>query len=267
MENPGYPGLRDILAQTRCKMRAVDVDGDGLPPERLRGDEDVVFVTPSHHCPTGATMPLSRRTALLDRARRDGFLIVEDDYEFEIAPNDRPAPALKSLDTDGRVVYLGSMSKSVFPGLRIGYLVGAPPFIREARALRALTLRHPPGHLQRTAAYFLTLGHYDAQVRRMTRVFAERRAALVSALAAEGLAPPKGDLSGGSSLWMRAPAGVDTAALARRLRGDGVLIEPGEVFFGPDAGERRHYRLAYSSIATDRIAEGVARIAAAMARA
>ncbi len=264
MENPGYPGLRDILAQTRCKTRAVDVDENGLPPEALSGDEDVVFVTPSHHCPTGATMPLARRRALLDRAGRDNFLIVEDDYEFEIAANDKPAPALKSLDGEGRVIYLGSLSKSVFPGLRLGYLVGAPAFIREARALRALTLRHPPGHLQRTAAYFLSLGHYDAQVRRLTRVLGERRAVLRAALARHGLGPSQGDARGGSSLWMRAPDGVDTAALARRLRDRGVLIEPGRVFFGRDTPDRRHYRLAYSSIPADRIDEGVARIADAM---
>lgn len=264
MENPGYPGLRDILAQTRCKTRTIAVDADGLPPEALSGAEDAVFVTPSHHCPTGATMPLARRQALLARAREDNFLIVEDDYEFEIAANDRPAPALKSLDGDGRVIYLGSLSKSVFPGLRLGYLVGPAPFIREARALRALTLRHPPGHLQRTAAYFLSLGHYDAQVRRMTRIFAERRQVLLAALAAHRIAPVQAAPQGGSSLWMRAPEGISTSALARRLREAGVLIEPGGVFFDPSTPDRRHYRLAYSSIPAERIEAGVARLAAAM---
>ena len=83
-------------------------------------------------------------------------LIVEDDYEFEMSFLKPPSPALKSLDTDGRVIYVGSFSKSLFPGLRLGYLVGSEPFIREARALRASVLRHPPGHIQRTAAYFLS---------------------------------------------------------------------------------------------------------------
>ncbi len=260
IETPCYPGLREILEQTRCKLAAVPVDAGGLPPERLPAGTDVVFVTPSHQCPTTVAMPYDRRRALLDRAERDGIVVVEDDYEVDLGSGAAPPPALKSLDRTGAVVYIGSFSKSLFPGLRLGYLVGARTFIREARALRALVLRHPPGHLQRTVAYFLSLGHYDAQLARMGAAYRARRATLQAALAAEGL--EVAGAAGGASFWMRAPAGVNTGALALRLRGRGVLIEPGRAFFGPGDDDQSHFRLGYSSIPAERIAGGVALIAA-----
>ena len=123
-------------------------------------------------------------------------LIVEDDYEFEMSFLKPPSPALKSLDADGRVIYVGSFSKSLFPGLRLGYLVGSEPFIKEARALRASVLRHPPGHIQRTAAYFLSLGHYDALVRRMGTAFHERREVMQKAIEDNGL-----QIAGPRGLW------------------------------------------------------------------
>ncbi|QGX97061.1 PLP-dependent aminotransferase family protein [Roseovarius faecimaris] len=260
-EDPCYPALRDILTQTRCHLTAVSVDGDGLPPEALPDHADVIFTTPSHQCPTNATMPLTRRKALLKKARDMDALIVEDDYEFEISFLGAPSPALKSLDTDGRVIYVGSFSKSIFPGLRLGYLVGSKQFIREARALRASVLRHPPGHIQRTASYFLSLGHYDSLIRRMGQVFARRRAVMEEALAASGLSVAGRGVFGGSSIWMRAPEGVDMQLAAAKLRDRGVLIEPGAAFFHRDDPPRNFYRLAYSSISSDRIAAGVELIA------
>ncbi len=159
IEDPCYHTLHDILRQSRCHVTPVAVDGNGLPPEALPDETDVIFTTPSHQCPTTSTMPLERRQALLARARELDALIVEDDYEFEMSFLGPPSPALKSLDREGRVIYVGSFSKSLFPGLRLGYLVGSEPFIREARALRSTILRHPPGLIQRTVAYFLSLGH------------------------------------------------------------------------------------------------------------
>ncbi|TVQ53401.1 MAG: PLP-dependent aminotransferase family protein [Rhodobacteraceae bacterium] len=264
VEDPGYPGLRDILRQTRCRLSAVPVGPEGLDPAALPEGLDVVFVTPSHHCPTGATMPMAARRALLDRAAAEDFLIVEDDYEFEMAFARPPFPALKSLDRDGRVIYVGSFSKSLFPGLRLGYVVAAEPVIHEMRALRATVLRHPPGLMQRAAAYFLSLGHYDALIRRLGRAYAHRREVMAAAVAAHGLDMAGAPDAGGSSLWLRAPDPVDTSALALALRQQGVLIEPGAPFFADPTAPRRHYRLAYSSIPAERIPDGVALVAAAL---
>ncbi len=261
IENPCYPALRDILTQSRCHVAAVDVDRDGLPPEAIPEQTDVIFTTPSHQCPTSATMPMARRQALLQKAREIDAVIVEDDYEFEMSFLNTPTPALKSLDTDGRVIHVGSFSKSLFPGLRLGYLVGSAPFIREARALRASVLRHPPGHIQRTTAYFLSLGHYNALIRRIRNVLRDRREVMQEAIDANGLTIAGKGVHGGSSFWMQAPDGIDTETLAHALRDKDVLIEPGRSFFRSDHPETTYYRLAYSSIPSERIPEGVARIA------
>ncbi|MDC0136485.1 PLP-dependent aminotransferase family protein [Sulfitobacter sp.] len=261
LEDPCYHALRDILIQSRCHVTPVRVDQDGLPPEAIPPETDVIFTTPSHQCPTNATMPMARRRALLERAHQMDAIIVEDDYEFETSFLRPPSPALKSLDADGRVIYVGSFSKSLFPGLRLGYLVGSEPFIREARALRASVLRHPPGHIQRTASYFLSLGHYDALVRRMSNALHERRTKMEEVIAQTGLQIAGQGAHGGSSFWMRAPETVDTQILAARLRARGVLIEPGQSFFGGEEQPQNFYRLGYSSIPTSRITDGLQALA------
>ncbi|MEM8979723.1 MAG: PLP-dependent aminotransferase family protein [Pseudomonadota bacterium] len=266
IENPCYPALRDLLAGTRCHVSAINVDSDGLPPHALPPDTDVVFTTPSHQCPTTRTMPLERRKALLKAAGDEDFLIVEDDYEFEMSFLKPPSPALKSLDTTGRVIYVGSFSKSLFPGIRLGYLVGAPDFIAEARRLRSAVLRHPPGLLQRTVAYFLSLGHFDAMNRRIATAFRQRRVALDDTIAASSLKIAGRGRFGGSSVWMQAPAHIDTVDLARHLQPEKVLIEPGAPFFSNPSPPKNFYRLAYSSIPAAQIPEGLGRIERTIAK-
>ena len=130
--------------------------------------------------------------------------------------------------------------------------------------MRSLLLRHPPGHIQRTVAYFLSLGHYDAQVRRMGKAYAGRRKVMAEAIATNELRTAALGANGGSSFWMRAPDGVNTSELAQNLLEDGVLIEPGRAFFGPEEENHQFYRLAYSSIPVERIAEGIGLIGKAL---
>ena len=264
VEDPCYHALRDLLVQSGCQLAPLRVDENGLPPEKLPENTHVIFTTPSHQSPTTATMPLKRRRALLDRARALDALIIEDDYEFELSFLAAPSPALKSLDRDGRVIYIGSFSKSLFPGLRLGYMVGSEPFIRQARALRASVLRHPPGHIQRTAAFFLSLGHFDAQIRRISQALHERRQEMEHAIAQHGLTIAGRGVYGGSSLWMRAADGVDTSVVAASLIQERVLIEPGAPFFAEPDRPTNYYRLGYSSIPTNRIKAGMSAIARQM---
>ncbi|WP_420336445.1 PLP-dependent aminotransferase family protein [Roseibium sp.] len=262
IENPCYPGLRQILERTRCNVVPVDVDSAGLPPGHLPAERDVVFTTPSHHCPTNATMPLERREKLLELATQESFIIVEDDYEFEISIPTPPSPALKSLDASGVVIYVGSFSKSIFPGLRLGYIVASEPFVHEARALRSIVLKHPPGLIQRTAAYFLSRGYYDAQISRMDRTYRKRRSLMEQSLREHGLFDAEQRTFGGSSFWLKTPNGIDSSKLALHLRQDRVLIEPGHPFFAKPDSETGFFRLAYSSIPSVRIEEGITLIAA-----
>jgi len=264
-ENPGYHGLREVLRYSGCRRFPVQIDGDGLPPAGLPPDFDVLFTTPSHQCPTTVTMPMARRHALLRMARQQNFLIVEDDYEFEMSFLKSPSPALKSLDADGRVIYVGSFSKSLFPGLRLGYLVASEPLIRQARALRMAVLRHPPGYVQRTTAYFLRLGHYDAMIKRMRKVFHQRREVMDAALADSGLKVAGSAAFGGSSFWVEAPEFVNTQDLAKTLQTRGVLIEAGNPFFEGEDCPQNFFRLAYSSIDSRKIPNGVQLIRDAVA--
>ena len=263
-ENPCHPDISASLLLSGARVTTIDVDAEGLPPNSLPEDVDAVVVTPSHHSPTGATMPIDRRVRLLQAATERDFVIVEDDYEFEISFLAPPSPALKSFDTTGRVLYIGSFSKSLFPGLRLGYLVAPAPFIRKARALRSLMLRHPPGHLQRTAAYFLALGHYDAVLHRMRTEYHARHIAMAEAFHREGLTIAGASAFGGTSFWMEGPKGLDADRLVQILRQDGVLVEPGSPFFPRSRAPCRFFRMGYSSIPRNSISEGVARVRAAI---
>jgi GntR family transcriptional regulator/MocR family aminotransferase len=261
IENPGYPDARNNFALRTRHVRPLRVDAQGLVlGARLRGCQ-LVYVTPSHQCPTTVTMPLARRQELLAHAERDDFLVIEDDHESELNFSGQPTPALKSLDTQGRVIYLGSMSKTLAHGLRLGYVVAPAPLIRELRALRRLVMRHVPTNNQQVAASFIAHGHQEAFVRRLNLAYRERAQALRSALAqhARGMKPVSAQ--GGSALWCSAAPGIDMRELAARLYRQGVVVEPGDVFFAGTRVPRHHLRIGYSSIPVERIDAGVRLIA------
>ena len=260
IEDPCYPDLRNTLLRLGAEVVLMPVDDDGMLVDERLHDVDVVFVTPSHQAPTTATMSLERRRALLSAAERHDFIVIEDDYDFELGFLKKPAPALKSLDRSGRVIYVGSFSKSLFPGLRLGYVAAPPAVIAELRALRFLMLRHPPGYAQRTAAYFLALGHHDALIKRLRNAFAQRRSVMRETLDAAGLGDARAPQFGGASFWIEVPAHVDTVELATRLRERSVLIEPGAPFFAHE-GHSHHMRLGHSAIPSEKIAGGIAIIA------
>ncbi len=257
IENPGYVDARNIFQLRSDRVLPLAVDDGGLVLNETVTGCDYVFVTPSHQFPTTVTMPPSRRRALIEAAVRQDVVIIEDDYEHEANYVGDPTPALKSLDRSGRVIYVGSLSKNLAPGLRLGYLVGPPPFVAEARALRRLMLRHPPGNNQRTVALFMANGHYDSLIRRLQQVYRGRWQAMDAALQRHLPDSACTPTFGGSAFWVRGPERLDADVLAEAARADGVLLEAGSVHFaGPDP-PRNYFRLGYSSIPAADIEPGI----------
>jgi GntR family transcriptional regulator / MocR family aminotransferase len=265
IENPGYPDARNnFLLRTR-HVRPLRVDDQGLVLGATLTGCRYVYVTPSHQCPTTVTMPLQRRMDLLARAERDDFVVIEDDHESELNFSGQPTPALKSLDAHARVIHLGSLSKTLAHGLRLGYVVAPADLIRELRALRRLVMRHVPTNNQQVAASFIAHGHQEAFVRRLNIAYRARAQALRAALAQHAPALKPVAAQGGSALWVSASKGVDTRELSARLYRQGVVVEPGDVFFAGSRQPRHHVRIGYSSIPADRIEAGVRVIARELA--
>ncbi len=257
MEEPGYPDVRNIFQLKTKNVALVPVDEHGITLNADLGNAQIVFTTPSHQFPTTATMPIARRLALLKLAAARDFIIIEDDYEFETNYVNEPCPALKSLDEKGHVVYVGSLSKSLFPGLRLGFLVGPKKLIAEARALRRLMVRHAPNNNQRTAALFLSLGHHDTLIRRLHRAYHKRWEIMAAALEQYFPASSQQPSFGGTSFWVKGAADLDSEMLAKEAAAKGILIEPGRVNFGVKNPPRNYFRLAFSSIDENKIAAGV----------
>jgi GntR family transcriptional regulator/MocR family aminotransferase len=223
-----------------------------------------MFITPSHQSPTAVTLSLERREWLLRKAELQDFVLIEDDYEAENLYEGQPMPALKSMDRTGRVIYIGSVSKSLSPALRLGYIVAPRALIAELRVLRHAMLRHPSAFLQHAYALFLSLGHHESHARRENAAIRERMAAVAQGLR-EHLPDFEFDLpQGGASVWVRAPKWVDAAELALMARRHGVLIEPGEVFFVQPPYPCPFFRLRLSSIAAPQIAAGIKALAMAV---
>ncbi len=173
VEDPGFHGIRRAVEISGGELLLGKVDESGLVPQDWAAR--LLFVTPSRQFPTGAVLPLDRRRRLLEWARRQEALIVEDDYDSEFRWGGRPIEPLKALDREERVVYIGSFSNSMFSGLRLGYAVLPPLLIKPVTAAKALYEPLPGGQLeQRALARFMHTGGYGRHLRRMTRIYGER---------------------------------------------------------------------------------------------
>jgi len=229
LENPGYPPTRDILAYLNIATVPVPVDGDGMivsagikQAQRARA----AVVTPAHQSPLCVSLSLPRRLALLDWAARNNAWIIEDDYDGEYRYISRPLPALKSLDHDGRVLYSGTFSKVLFPGIRIAYLVVPDAQVERFEKIIETLAGGTPTLTQSIVSDFISEGHFGRHIQRMRKLYAERRDAVTAGLC--GVlkkhvridSPP-----GGMHLILRVRGQRSDRRLASRMREDRLYAE------------------------------------------
>lgn len=181
-ENPGAIGARNSLISCGARLVSVPIDREGIDVAaglRAAPDFRLAFVTPSHQHPTGVTMSLERRFELLNAADQAGAWIVEDDYDGEFFYTGRPLPTLKSVDKAGRVIYVGTFSKSLFPALRLGFLVAPPGLAEVFDRIAGATLQGAPSNQQAVVASFIEEGHFASHIRRMRKLYSERQEVLL----------------------------------------------------------------------------------------
>lgn len=187
IEDPGYPMARAALEGAGARLVGVPVDSEGLDVTRgetLCANARLVYVTPSHQFPLGVTMTMQRRLALIDWAQRNDSWIIEDDYDSEFRYAGPPLTALQGMDASGRVAYLGTFSKVLFPGLRVGYAVVPEPLLDTVLKLRARSDRHPPTLVEGALAELLDEGHFSSHLRRARRQVQMLRDVLIDSLRA-----------------------------------------------------------------------------------
>jgi len=182
IEDPQYQGTREVMRAAGARLQPVPVDRDGLNPAKLPEDGRIAFVTPSHQFPTGAILPLARRLALLAWARSKDAVIVEDDYDGEFRYEGQPLESLQGLDSEGRVIYVGTFSRTVFSALRIGYLIAPKSLVPAFTSAKWLCDRHTATLEQETLAEFITSGIYERHLRRVRRRNTASRQALLAAI-------------------------------------------------------------------------------------
>jgi GntR family transcriptional regulator / MocR family aminotransferase len=225
IEDPHYDGIREALRVAGARLRAVPVDRDGIDPARLPEDARMVFVTPSHQFPTGAILPLERRLGLLEWARRRNAVIVEDDYDGEFHYGGRPLESLQGLDREGRIIYIGTFSRTVFPALRIGYLIAPASLTSALTAAKWLSDLHSATLEQQTLAEFIRSGMYERHLRRLRRRNAARRAALLEAV--QKYLGDRVEMTGEGGgaqvvLWPRKRVSEESVVAAAAKRGVGI---------------------------------------------
>lgn len=267
LEDPGYWGARSVFRTLGLKLEPVAVDAEGLAPSaaQLRAPPRAMFVSPSHQYPTGALMSHGRRRQLLEYAAAQGAWVVEDDYDSEFRYGARPLPALQGLDDNGRVIYLGTFSKTLFPALRLAYLVLPPELVDSfARALNEL-FREGQTLQQAVLARFLAEGHYATHIRRMRAVYGARHDALIAAIAQQfGTQLPVIGGDAGLHLVLGLPQALDDRAAVQKVLRAGVATRPLSMYYMRSPAPAKGLLLGYGAVREEEIAGYFALLARAV---
>lgn len=230
MEDPGYTSARSLFSLSRAKLIPVPLDEDGLDikaAQELSKNPKLIYVTPSHQYPLGMTMSVTRRLSLIETARRTVAWIIEDDYDSEYRYSGHPLASLQGLDQDGRVLYVGTFSKTIFPSLKLGCLVVPPDLVDVFTAARFLHGAHSPLIDQAVLAEFISEGHFARHVRRMRTLAASRQQILIEEVRRnlKGLVEMKADVAGMHLVgWL--PDDFDDREAARKAAEVNIKLSP-----------------------------------------
>ncbi len=258
VEDPVYPGLRSVLAEADVDMVPLAVGAQGVEPDALaRSGATLAVLTPSFQNPTGISLPLARREAVLRAASQNGIALVENDIYGALRYEGDAVPTIKQIAVDAQTVLLRSFSKIAFPGLRLGWVIGPRALVAALRERKQLTDLHSDQFAQAVMLRFAKSGRLEAHRQKMIEAGRERlRTALASA--AEFL--PSGTRwtqpEGGLNFWITLPAGMDAALLLERAAREGVGYLPGNVF-AVDGGHDSSLRLSFGALRPDQIREGI----------
>lgn len=266
VEALGYRAAWGALEAAGAKLVAVPVDEHGIKVDAIPKGVRAVYVTPHHQFPTTVTLTPGRRITLLERARVERFAIVEDDYDFEFHYQGRPVLPLASADRAGVVVHVGTLSKILAPGLRIGFVVAPVPLLDTLAAIRAIVDRQGDHAIEHAVAELLEDSEVQRHVRRVKRIYRERRDVLVEALHAKlegvvSIEPP----AGGMAVWIRVDPAVDVDAWAVRALRAGVSFAPARGF-SFDGRSRPFARLGFAALDPRELREAVKRMAGAVSK-
>jgi GntR family transcriptional regulator / MocR family aminotransferase len=261
IEDPSYQGTTEILRAAGLRLLPLTVDREGINPTEIPPNARIVFVTPSHQYPTGAILPLARRLELLDWAKRRNAVIVEDDYDGEFRYEGQPLESLQGLDREGRVIYIGTFSRTIFSALRIGYLVVPKALVTAFAAAKWLSDRHTATLEQETLAEFIASGMYERYLRKVRRENAKRREALLDAIRIHlgDRVEVTGDGAGAHIvLWPRRRVSEESVISGAATRGVRIYgISP----YFLRKPKRTGIVVGYSRMNAARIREGIRRLA------
>ena len=266
---PTYNFGLDLFRTLKLNIVGIPLDANGIQVEVLEAvirehNPKLIYTIPNFQNPSGVCLSASRRRQLVDLADRYDIPVVEDDFVGDLRYDGRALPAVKALDPGGRVIYIGTFSKMLMPGLRMGYLVAEGPVYNSlVLAKRVFDLTTSP-LIQRTLYEFVTVGHYQIHLRSSLKLYRRRRDAIAAAVA-EFLPKVEAILPlGGLFYWAKLPERISSRALLPLAQEQGVEYAPGDLFFPDPADGQRYLRLNFASVGEDMICEGIQRLAGAL---
>ena len=262
VETPGFVVAFNLFRAYGAQLTALPVDDDGFPVEKIPPDNTarLAFVTPTHQFPRGGTMSLPRRLRLLQWAQQRDGLIIEDDYDGDLRYNGRSQSALQGLDKDGRVVYLGTFSKVLFPALRLAYVVLPPVLVEPFVQAKALIDRGSPTLTQAAIADFITEGYFERHLSQLRQIYGQRRHALITAL--EQFLPGQlryAEVAAGVHVMLYLPENCDETAVIQQAAAQDVGIYPGAPYHLQQPAPPS-LLLGFSGLSELEIQEGIRRL-------